>query len=241
MQKVLRLLAAALAFSGAVGTASAQVMTFENTDNNPYASQYPFLGHADALVEGDYAVQMFSSQPDAALGDFVGAVMNLSSCFTLQCPTNNPTNYLGALNDGIPEFTRLDGGLFNLTQFDASFLGAGSVPISATAIGLQVLGLDAFNTVVQEIVWLPGPVNGNLSFSTYALSASFASTAFKAVDILGYACDSTGSCSRGVNLGQFGLDNVTFATPVPEPSTWALLCLGLIGIAVIRRRATAKA
>ena len=240
MRKFLRLLAAALAFSSAIGTASAQVMTFENPDTT-YASSYPFLGHTDALVEGDYAVQMFNTKAGAQPGDLVGAVMDQNSCFSVQCPTNNPTNFLGSLNDGVPAFFRLDGGAFNLTQFDASFIGADGVSVPDTSMVLRLIGVDAFGVQSQEDVLLPGLVNGALSFSTYALSTTFASTAFKAVDVYGYACDATGSCSRGLNLGQFGLDNVTFATPVPEPSTWALLCLGLIGIAVIRRRATAKA
>ena len=240
MRKFLRLLAAALAFSGAVGTASAQVMTFENLDTSG-APGAPFLGHTDYLIEGDYAVQTFSTVAGAQAGDLVGAVMDSSSCFSVMCPTNNATSYLGSLNDGVPEFSRLDGQAFNLTQFDASFLGAEGVPIPGVSMLLRVIGVAADNSFLQEDILLPGPLNGSLSFSTYALSSAFASSAFVAVDFFGYACNAAGSCNRSVNLAQFAVDNVTFATPVPEPSTWALLCLGLIGIAVIRRRTTAKA
>ena len=241
MRKFLRLLAAALAFSGAIGTASAQVMTFDNLDTSlaPFA---PFIGHFDTLSEGDYSVTMVSTKAGAQTGDLVGAVMDSSSCFSVQCPVNNPTSFLGSLNDGLAAFYRTDSGLFNLTQFDASFLGAEGVPIPGVSMVLRLMGYDAFGVQTgQEDVLLPGLVGGALSFSTYALSSTFASLAFSEVDFVGYACNAAGSCSRAVNLAQFAVDNVTFATPVPEPSTWALLCLGLIGIAVIRRRATAKA
>ena len=241
MRKFLRLLAAALAFSGAIGTASAQVMTFDNLDTSlaPFA---PFVGHFDTLSEGDYAVTMVSTKAGAQAGDLVGALMDSSSCFSVQCPVNNATSFLGSLNDGGSAFFRADGGLFNLTQFDASFLGAEGVPIPGISLVLQVFGYDALGvqTGFAQINF-PGLTNGDLSFATYAMNSAFASTLFAEVDMIGFACNAAGSCNRTTNLAQFAVDNVTFAAPVPEPSTWALLCLGLIGIAVIRRRATAKA
>ena len=35
---------------------------------------------------------------------------------------------------------------------------------------------------------------------------------------------------------QFALDNVVVTTPVPEPTTTALMALGLAGLAVLRHR-----
>jgi hypothetical protein len=54
------------------------------------------------------------------------------------------------------------------------------------------------------------------------------------VRVLGYACDAGGSCSRTSNLANFAIDNIE---TVPEPTTFALLGLGLAGLAFARRRA----
>ncbi len=241
MRKFLRLWVAASALFCAAGTASAQVVTFDALDPNysAYAPSSPFLGHGDFLVEGDYAIGLVSTAAGALPGDLVGTVVNgsdPSTCFSLACPGNNATNYLALLNDGLPYFSRLDGGVFNLTGFDASFIGASGVDVLQTAMLLRVFGVTEGGGIVQEDVWLPGPVGGAYSFSTYALSAAFASTAFTEVDFFGYACTTTTTCTRGLNQAQFGLDNVSFANPVPEPGTWAMLCVGLVGVGVVARR-----
>lgn len=245
MRKFLRLLAATSALLGATGTTFAQVVTFDALDPSfsALAQSLPFVGHGDTLVEGDYAIGMVSTKSGAQLGDLVGAVLDGSdpfSCFGVVCPGNNATNYLASLNDGLPYFYRVDNGLFNLNRFDASFIAAEGVNVLPTAMLLRVLGFTADGSVVQEDVFLPGPASGDYSFSTYALSTTFASTAFNEVDFYGYACTTPTSCTRAVNQAQFGLDNVTFSAPVPEPETWAMLCLGLVGVGLARRRAAAS-
>jgi hypothetical protein len=242
MRKVLRLLVAASALFCVAGTASAQVVTFDALDssyNSTYAPSYPFLGHGDFLVEGDYAIGLASTAAGALPGDLVGAVLDgsdPSSCFSVVCPGNNATNYLALLNDGLPYFSRLDGTVFNLTQFDASFIAASGVNVLDTAMLLRVFGVTEGGGIVLEDVWLPGPVSGDYNFSTYALSATFASTAFVEVDFVGYACTTPELCTRALNQAQFGLDNVSFANPVPEPGTWAMLCVGLVGVGALARR-----
>jgi len=246
MQKFLRLLAATSALLGATGTTLAQVVTFDALDPSfsAYAQSLPFLGHGDLLVEGDYAIGLVSTKAGSLPGDLVGAVLDGSdpfTCFGVVCPGNNATNYLASLNDGLPYFYRLDGGLFNLNRFDASFIAADGVNVLQTAMLLRILGFTADGSVMQEDVFLPGPVSGDYNFSTYALSTAFSRTAFNEVDFYGYACTTPTTCTRAVNQAQYGLDNVSFSAPVPEPETWAMLCLGLVGVGLARRRAAATA
>lgn len=244
MQKVWRVLAVASALLFGTGTALADVVTFDALDPAS-APFFPFIGNGDTLVEGNFAVGMVSTKDDAQSGDLVGAVIDGSdpnSCLSVVCPTNNSTSYLAALNDGLPYFYRVAGGLFNLNQFDASFIAASGVDVLSTSMLLRVTGFVG-STRMEEDIFLPGPDSGNYEFQTYAMSAAFSGTGFDLVAFFGYACTTPTTCTRALNQAQFGLDNVTFATSstsVPEPGTWALACLALVGAGLARRGSAAR-
>src|SRR5258706_15854837 len=78
MRKFLRVLAATSVLLGSSGTALADVFTFDALDSTyaDLAPSLPFIGSGDFLVEGDYAVGMFSTKAGAAPGDLVGAVLD---------------------------------------------------------------------------------------------------------------------------------------------------------------------
>ena len=241
MRKYLRLLAATSVLLGcSTGTALADVITFDALDPayGVLAPSLPFIGHGDFLVEDGYAIGMASTKAGALAGDLVGAVLDgadPSSCFSVVCPGNDATRYLAALNDGLPFVFRVDGGLLNLTQFDASFIAAQGADVLPTAMLLRLAGFVG-GTVIFEDVFLPGPVSGDYDFTTYTVSAAFAHTAFEEIDFIGYACTTPTTCTRALNQAQFGLDNITVTAAVPEPATWALLCAGFIGVGIMRRR-----
>jgi hypothetical protein len=159
-----------------------------------------------------------------------------STCFSVGCPTNNSTTFLGMLDDGLPEIYRLDGGNFKLTQFDASFMSASGDAVPPIAALLRIYGFSVGGVVGFEDFLLPGPdKNGALGFSTFTAGALFSTNDIVAIDIYGYACNAAGSCNRSSDKAQFALDNITFAE-VPEPGTWLLMGLALVGAAVARRR-----
>ncbi len=208
----------------------------------------PFLVHGDFLVQEGYGVGLVSTKAGAQDGDLVGALIDgadvANTCSGVKCPTNNATQFLGMVNDGLPYLFRLDGALFGVKSFDAGFIAAALDEVPPAALLMRVYGFLADGSNVFEDAVLPGPSNGVFSFNTYTFSDSFAAMAFEEVDFYGYACNTAGSCSRANNKAQFALDNIVlddFTQAVPEPGSLALVGLAMAGLVGARRRRQASA
>jgi hypothetical protein len=68
------------------------------------------------------------ARPAHRASDLVGSLISgadPSVCAILICPRNNATQYLAALDDGIPYLFKLDGSTFGLSGFSASFIANG--------------------------------------------------------------------------------------------------------------------
>lgn len=196
----------------------------------------PFVFAGDVLQMGSYYVE------GAGTAGFVGAIGTSESCFGVQCPVNNATNYYAGLDDGYMFFGMLDGSAFSIGSLDASFIGAGLPSYPAVAGLLYVTAFDATGSIVDEIyLSLAGPTGGNFNFATYDLTGFGGGALFTDVRIASYACDATGNCDRTQNQAQFALDNVVTinASDVPEPGTFALMGLGVLGLRACSRRRTA--
>jgi len=223
------LLGAALA---AAPAAQADVITFNNLDNQ-------FVGHGDSLEIGNFLLTGISNVPGAAPGDLVGAIFNggdPASCGQA-CPTGTTNNYYAALNDGIVYLDPLKaGGSVSLQGFDASFIGyAQGASYPAIAGLLRVQGFYADGSSLYETYQLGGPVGGSFQFQHFDTSAGFASQRFESLAFFGFTCNTSGSCNAfNSNKGQFALDNIIAS--VPEPSTYAMMLLGLAGIGFVARR-----
>ena len=250
-KKIFASLAVAAAFVISTGLAHADVVDFEVpvTANNSLAPFAPLITHTDEFYQGNFYVYTFSNVAGAAQGvDLVGALVNgsdLSTCFSVTCPTNNASTFYTSLNDGVLALGRVDNQSFSVNSFDASFLGGsdiGSLPAVSGLLRLQ--GFTAAGASLTQTYQLAGPSNGALSFASYATTGSFATTQFQVVYAFGFACDTAGSCSAfSTNRGQFALDNIqlTSVTAVPEPETWALMLFGLVGVGALSRRQRAAA
>ena len=247
MRKFLRQLAATLAIGACFGTAQAgpAVIDFEAGLDTSFAPFAPFVTHGDALVQGNFFVGTASTKAGAIgstgaqPGDLVGLLIDGSdvanTCFNLICPTNNGTNFLSLVNDGLPWLGRLDGGLFTISSFDAAFIAAGGATVPTFPLLLRVYAWDIDGNLYFEDVLPSGLNNGLLEFNSYTLSDAFASRHYVEVDFYGYACNSAGSCNRPSNAAQFAIDNIALYA-IPEPASLALVGLTIAGLGAVRRR-----
>jgi len=247
MQKFLKTVLAAAAFV-AVGMAHAAVIDFENLPVSPPTAPYfpEFLTHADYFSQNGYDMLGYSTKVGAAQGvDFVGAVISdPATCESVLCPTNNSTNYYGSLNDGGLAFYRSDSGEFKMSGLDASFIATPSTLVPGNSLVLVAFGYNGSTLVYQQNFYLPGPVAGAYSFSSYVFDAANADMLVTEVDIQGYSCvTGSSSCGRASDKAQFALDNVMVSTvtAVPEPAEWLLMGLGLDVVGGVARRRNAAA
>lgn len=250
MQKFFKTALAAAAIIAA-GVANAAVIDFENLPDAPATAPYlPFFTtHFDYFSQNGYDLLAYSTKVGATNGtDLTGFVADgtdaVNTCNDLKCPTNNATHFYGTLNDGGLAVYRSNSSSFKMSSLDASFIATPSTIVPGNSLVLLAFGYDSTGAnVYTQRFDLPGPnASGGYSFSNYVFDAANANTLVVEVDIQGYSCViGSSSCGRASDKAQFALDNIN-VTPVPEPSEWLLMGLGLavIGGVVRRRRAAAQ-
>jgi hypothetical protein len=220
----LKKLAAAAAMSVA-GFAQAGVLNFEQPVDMPFV----FAG--DHVQFGTYWIESYGAP---FTSDLVGMVLDgsdPSSC-GLACPVNNSSMYYAGLADGYFYFGNNNDTRLKVLSLKASFMG---IP-QATTGALVLQGFDADGNALGNALQLSlgGPdKSGNYNFATFNLGA-FSDTAYSYVRVLGYGC-SGNSCTRASNLSNFAIDDIV-TEQIPEPASWALIGLGLLGVGAFTRR-----
>ncbi len=211
----------------------------------PFVPFAPLLGNGDEFYQpgiGSHTLffDPFSNAGGAVAGDLVGSLINgsdLSPCSGVQCPTNNPTNFIGILDDAVLAFGANDGFRFSVKSFKASFIGNAD-PLATTPGFLRLQGVKTGATSLTQTFALSGPdASGNLNFGTFNTSGVFAATEWDFIYAYGFACPTpgvTGSCvSFATDRAQFALDDIVIEH-VPEPASLALL--GVAGLAAFGAR-----
>ena len=223
--------------------AQAIVIDFEALDTTN-VSFPPFFVQGDEFYQGGFWMDPFSNAPSAQNGDLVGALVDGAAVGTdcngngLLCPTNNPSHFYAALNDGVLALGNLNNLLFTVKSFDAGFIAdLSGNPIPAVAGAVRLQGHTPAGPSFTQTFFLPGPdSSGALNFSTFNTTGSFSTRLFDELFVFGFVCDSTGSCSAFTSdQAQFGLDNVNVSV-VPEPAPLALMAAGVVAMGALRRR-----
>lgn len=233
------LVASASAHAGVLRT----TINFDAVDTTPLMYQDSgALGHGDEFYQDGLGgrtmyFDAFSNAAGAQTGDLVGALLN-GACADLLCPANNPTGYLGLLDDAVLAFGSTDGFRFSVKSLNASFIGSGDpLQITPGFVRLQGVRNGVSTTATFALTGLDG--NGLLNFGTINTGA-FGNLEFDFVYAFAFACAAPGggsTCSAfSTNRAQFALDDITIEH-VPEPASVALVLAAGLAAGVSRRRA----
>jgi hypothetical protein len=217
--------------------AMADVVNFESIGSATYDGK-------EVFGENGYTMQVIDSPLSVSGTGFAGAVGNGSDpflCAIAACPVGNDTSFYMGLNDGAVKISRDDHHAFQLYSLNYAFVApvAGLASDSygmLTVTGQTIAGGQALATFRFPLL----DKDGYSPFRLAGLSSAFGDTMFSSVTISSCLWNDGGACvNPSGNQAQFAIDNLVLAA-VPEPSTYAMMGLGLAAIGLVSRRRNNK-
>lgn len=181
---------------------------------------------------GSFKQSGFVMAPDFDFGT-IDTVLGLSP---LVAPTGNNTQFYFNSNDGGLLLAREDGRSFNLDGFSAAF-----VPQAGVAQNIVIVAYGWFADATQGGMYFglgDTTTGATHPFGLYNNPADFSNfTDLLQLEFFACVLDTAvcGTASR--NNAQFAIDDIRLST-VPEPTTLALMALGLLGLVRRNRRHT---
>jgi hypothetical protein len=236
---------------GALGAiaapASAGVVTFDNVNNivtpqlNAGDTAY---NTGDAFTEAGFTFRVGNSLTAAAdeVG-LVGALVNSSNsfaCTITACPVGNGSNYFAGLNDGVLNLSYAGAPGFRLSGLSYAFIGPTPGMSNASYGQLVLTGTTSTGSVLTVASAFPGQnAAGDFTFDSFLVDRAFRGTTLTSLSVSACLFDGNGGCTSErdftQNQAQFALENLNL-TVIPEPTSVALMMLGLAGLGTISRR-----
>lgn len=213
-----------------MSTPALAMVTFDNLSPNTYNG-------GATLAENGFTMTVEDSPAGPGLAGAIVNPADINSCFLIACPTGATSQYYAGVDDGGIVFTRVDGVGFHLNSLDFAFVAPLSGAITGAVGKLNISGISqATGGTYSASIDFPQQMSGQYAFSNWVLSSRFSSVVLTQLSISACIYDTDGGCYRPAeNLAQFAIDNVNVSA-VPEPGTWAMLAIGLLGLAAAARR-----
>lgn len=205
--------------------------------------------HAELITNGSFETGNFSGWTTVNNGGTGGCGSNVwvvNSTGVNGCTNNSKTQGVPTAGN-FAAFNTFDGDAVNYTLSQTialpgsisaatlSFMDESIMAYSGALRSFRVDLFDATNTTLLFNFYLEQPgTNSNTPWTTHSMDVT--------ADLLAYAGQNV--TLRFSNIipqaysgpAGFGLDNISLVAQVPEPTTLAMLGLGLLGLASVRRR-----
>lgn len=244
---VLKKLLCASVFSAMAASAQADVLTFDAAQNvvtPALAAGDTAYNTGDRFTEGKFTLQV-NNNPTANPDEYggVGAMIdsdNAFACTLTACPEGTGSVYFAGLNDGWLNITISGAAGFRVDGLDYAFV--------APLMGLQnfsygrllLTGTTADGTLITTGADFAGQnAAGRFMFDAFNVHPDFRTTTLTSLSLGACLFDMNGDCvfTRDMvqNQAQFAVDNIDLSV-IPEPSSYALMLLGLAGLGACARR-----
>ena len=214
-------------------------LTFEAVQTDAWFGQFD---GGESMTESGYLMTAFSNS-ETGYGGFSGQLISLANpdpgASQVVMPVGHDSTYYAAFNDSELQVQAVNGGSFRLQSVEASFIYNSNATIFPSATGyLGFSYLTASGVYGSNYALMDSYNDGTFSFSTFNTSnTAMGTTDLVALSFFAYSCNIAGSCSAfQTDKGQFATDNIVLTSAVPEPSSYAMMLLGLAGVGAAARR-----